>query len=134
MPTIDSKIKQAQDFIQLWIKYYDVYSNIINKKAAGSQDEELFLDTKRLLRQKFAALREGLKLDNIWGAKSRDIIARLLDLPGILALSDTRMAQLDSDWKASISLFNELLADLQKDRSQRPKSGVVKSFIEKLAF
>ena len=57
---LELKIKRVKEFMQLWIKFHDLYKDALSDGVITPEEESNFLETKSLIARKYQALKELL--------------------------------------------------------------------------
>jgi len=110
---LESKIKHLKDFMQLWIKFHDMYKNAINRETITPEDEDAFLETKSLIARKYQALKDYLDIDSSYEDRTFDVISQILSLKSVAAISDLSLHKIENDWHSSYIVLNKLLGELE---------------------
>ena len=110
---IESKIKHLNEFMQLWIKFHDMYKNAVNRETITVDDENAFLETESLIARKYQALKDYLDIDSSYEDKTIDVISQLLSLKSVAAISDLSLHKIENDWHSSYIVLNKLLGELE---------------------
>jgi len=110
---IESKIKHLNEFMQLWIKFHDMYKNAINRETITVEDENAFLETKSLIARKYQALKDYLDIDSSYEDRTFDVISQILSLKSVAVISDLSLHKIENDWHSSYIVLNKLLGELE---------------------
>lgn len=120
---LESKIKRLKEFMQLWIKFHDMYKSAINSDTITPEEEKAFLETKSLIARKYHALKECLNVNSSYDDRTFDVILQLLSLKSVAAISDLSLRKIENDWHGSYIVLNKLLGELEaKEESLRDVS------------
>lgn len=110
---LEKKIKYLKEFMELWIKFHDLYKNALSKQAISPEEEKNFLETKSLIARKYQMLKEFLNLEPSSDDRTFDVISQVLSLEGVSTLSDLGMKKIESDWHNSYIQLNKMLGELE---------------------
>lgn len=110
---LESKIKHLKEFMQLWIKFHDMYKSAINRETITPEDESAFLETKSLIARKYQALKDYLDVGSSYDDRTFDVISQLLSLKSVAAISDLSLHKIENDWHSSYIVLNKLLGELE---------------------
>jgi hypothetical protein len=110
---LKANIKKARDFLALWVKFHSLYKDATKKEAITQEEEDVFLETKTLLGQRYKALKGSLNLGRSSDDEMKDVISHLLSLKGMAAMSDEALRKIEESWNHSYVFLNKLLKDLE---------------------
>lgn len=117
---LESKIKRLKEFMQLWLKFHDMYKSAINRDTITPEEENAFLETKSLIARRYQALKEYLEIGSSYDDKTFDVISQLLSLKGVAVISDLSLRKIENDWHGSYIILNKFLGELEaKEESLR---------------
>lgn len=130
---LELKIKRLKEFMQLWVKFHDMYKDAISRDTISSKEESIFLETKSLIARKYQTLKEHLGIASSYEDKTFDVISQLLSLKGVAAISDLSLHKLEKDWHDSYILLNRLLGELESRQESLRKITRTSFIIKKLS-
>ncbi len=110
---LEHKIKKVKEFMELWVKFHDMYKDALSHETITPDEEKNFLETKSLIARKYQALIEHLGIDRPYDDKTFDVISQLLSLKSVAAISDLSLNKIEYDWHNSYVLLNKLLGELE---------------------
>ena len=110
---IELKIKRVKEFIQLWIKFHDMYKNALSRDTITPEEETAFLETKSLIARRYQALKDFLGLENSYDDKTFDVISQVLSLKSVAVISDLSLNKIENDWHNSYILLNKIFGELE---------------------
>ena len=110
---LELKIKRLKEFMQLWVKFHNMYKEAISRDTISPEQENTFLETKSLIARKYQALKEQLGITPSYEDKTFDVISQVLSLKTVAAISDISLHKLENDWHNSYILLNKLLGELE---------------------
>jgi hypothetical protein len=110
---LELQIKRVKEFMQLWIKFHDMYKNSLSREAISPEDEKTFLETKSLIARKYQALKTLLGTSVSYDDRALDVVSHVLSLKGVADISDVSMRKIENDWHNSYIQLNKLLGELE---------------------
>jgi len=110
---LELKIKRLKEFMQLWIKFHDMYKNSLSRDTISPEEEKSFLETKSLIARKYQALKDQLGIGSSYDDRTFDVISQVLSLKSVAAISDLSMHKIENDWHNSYIQLNKLLGELE---------------------
>ena len=99
---LEEKIKKTKEFMELWIKFHNLYKEALKDKVVDPEEEKAFLETKSLIARKYQALTDLLKITPSTEDKTIDVISQVLSLQSISTLSDVQLEEIDNGWHLSL--------------------------------
>lgn len=130
MKTLDiaGSIGKTKEFMELWVKFHQIYKEAMGKSSITPEEEELFLQTKSIVARKFQILADSMSIDRTTIERTYDVIGQILSLKNISALSEQVLKKIENDWHESYISLNRLLGHLeaQKDTLLYHKGSLVK--------
>lgn len=130
MKTLDiaGSIGKTKEFMELWVKFHQIYKEAMEKTSITPEEEELFLQTKSIVARKFQVLADSMSMDRATIERTYDVIGQILSLKNISALSEQVLKKIENDWHESYISLNRLLGHLevQKDTLIRHKGSFAK--------
>lgn len=136
MPDKNTKaqIRQTKDFIELWVKFHDLYKNATKKETITEEEEALFLETKSLIADKYSKLKDSLGSKRGRDNEMLDVISHVLSLKGMSAMSDKVLNKIDRSWDHSYVVLNKMLKDLEDENTKMPAERPVLKFLTGLFY
>ena len=110
---LELKIKRVKEFMQLWIKFHDMYKDALSRDTITPEEEAAFLETKSLIARRYQALKDFLGLANTYEDKTFDVITQVLSLKSVATISDLSLNKIENDWHNSYILLNKMLGELE---------------------
>jgi hypothetical protein len=130
---LEFKIKRLKEFMQLWVKFHDMYKNALSQDTISPENETSFLETKSLIARKYQALKDHLGVTTSYEDKTFDVISQLLSLKSVAAISDLSLHKIESDWHNSYIILNKLLGELEGKQETLRKISVIGLLVRKLS-
>lgn len=115
-PELEEKIKKTKEFMELWIKFRELYSKALKKEAIAADEEMAFLETKSLIARKYQALMDRLQMEPSMEDKTFDVVSQVLSLQGVSSISDVQMQEIENGWHRSFMFLNKLLGTLENQK------------------
>lgn len=130
---LELKIKRLKEFMQVWIKFHDMYKDSIKRDTITPEEESTFLETKSLIARKYQALTEHLGMGPSYEDKTFDVISQVLSLKSVAAISDLSLHKIENDWHNSYILLNKLLGELEGRQEALRRVGLIRVIIGRLS-
>ena len=129
---LELKIKRVKEFMQLWIKFHDLYKSSINRDTVSPEDEKNFLETKSLIARKYQALKDLVGITSSYDDRTFDVVSQVLSLKGVAAISDLSLNKIENDWHNSYIQLNKLLGELEGRQDNLRKVSRIGLFANRL--
>lgn len=113
---IKDHINRTKEFMELWIKFHQIFKEAMNKSSITPEEEESFLQTKSMLARKFQTIVDSVSIDRPTVDRAYDVINQILFLKGISTLSEQTLKKMENDWHESYISLNRLLGHLEAQR------------------
>ena len=130
---LEFNIKRLKEFMQLWVKFHDMYKNALSRDTITPEDETSFLETKSLIARKYQALKDQLGIANSYEDKTFDVISQVLSLNSVAAISDLSLHKIENDWHNSYILLNKMLGELEGRQETLRKISIIGLAVKKLS-
>ena len=117
---IKDSIDKTKEFIELWLKFNQIYKEAMGKTSITPEEEEAFLETKSIIARKFQTLADSLSIDRHTIERTYDVIGQILSLKSISMLSEHEIKKIDNDWHDSYISLNRLLGSLEARKDEAP--------------
>ena len=115
-PELEEKIKKTKEFMELWLKFRELYMKAIKKEAIHPEEEMTFLETKSLIARKYQALMDRLGMEPSMDDKTFDVISQVLSLQSVSSISDVQIQEIEQGWHRSFMFLNKLLGSLENQK------------------
>lgn len=115
-PELEEKIKKTKEFMELWIKFRELYTKALKKEAIHAEEEMAFLETKSLIARKYQALMDRVGMEPSMEDKTFDVVSQVLSLQGVSSLSDIQTQEIEKGWHRSFMFLNKLLGTLENQK------------------
>lgn len=127
----ESEIKAVKSFLEVWMKFHSIYRDTILKEIISKDDEENFLETKAMVRNKYDDLRGGLEFKYIPHGRLTDPVGDILALEGIRFMAEKNLKRMNDDWKDSYVFLNNILERLKEKKTRMAHVNPVDAFFKK---
>lgn len=117
-PNLEKKIKQTKEFVELWLKFRQLYRSAIGKSKILPEEEKIFLETKTLIARRYQSLIEALGVKPSVDDRTFDVIKDVLSLERVTTMSDDQMQRIENDWHNSLIIFNQILGGLENKKEE----------------
>ena len=115
-PELEEKIKKTKEFMELWLKFRELYTKALKKEAIHAEEEMMFLETKSLIARKYQALMDRLGMEPSMDDKTFDVISQVLSLQSVSSISDVQIQEIETGWHRSFMFLNKLLGTLENQK------------------
>jgi hypothetical protein len=122
---LESRIKQVNDFIQLWASFYELYKRASSQQTFIDEEEKNFLELKSSLARKYQGLTDSLGIKPTAEDRTFDVIAQVMSLKSITTLSPLQMEKLENDWHHSYITLNKIMGSLENKKQELAKINVL---------
>ena len=119
--TLESRIKQMTDFVDLWKSFYELYKRAADQVDFSEDEEKNFLELKSSLARKYQALMDSLGIKPTAEDRTFDVIAQVMSLKSIPMLSPLQMEKMENDWHNSYITLNKILGSLENRKNELAK-------------
>ena len=111
-------IKAVRSFIEFWTKFHHIYKDTTSKGIISKEDEEIFLETKRMISDKYTELERMMEFKYMLHGRLTDPVSDVLKVGGIRFISEDSLKRLDNDWKCSYVFLNSILERLKSNKKR----------------
>ncbi|MBI4844875.1 MAG: hypothetical protein HY810_00085 [Candidatus Omnitrophica bacterium] len=129
---LQNRIKQVNDFVELWASFYELYKRATNQSTFSEQEEKSFLELKSNLARKYQALMDSLGIKPTAEDRTFDVISQVMSLKNINTLSPLQMEKLENDWHNSYITLNKILGSLENKKNELAKINSVSLFLKRV--
>jgi hypothetical protein len=128
---LEHQIKKTKDFIQLWMKFRELYQGALGRTNILIAEEKAFLDLKSTLVRQYQGLVELLNLSASSDDRTFEVISAILSLASVSGLTEMQLKKVESDWHSSYLNLNKILGSLENKKEQLAKINTAKITIDK---
>ena len=111
-------IKSMKSFLEFWGKFHSIYSGTLDKDLITKEDEDKFLETKLMIRNKYDELKVSLEYHYMPHGRLTDPVSDILSIQTVRFISEDNLKKLNNDWKDSYVFLNNVFERL-KTRKRR---------------
>ena len=130
---VEEKIKKTKEFMELWMKFHNLYQEASRKETIDPQEEDTFLETKSLIARKYQALVDLLGMgQSLEQDRTFDVISQVLSLQGVSALSDVQIQEIENGWHQSYIALNKILGSLENRKESLAKINPLSLILPKI--
>ena len=112
----ESDIKIVNNFLEFWVKFHSIYSNVVSREIISKEDEAKFLETKELIKNKYNALKESLEFKYAPHGRLTDPVNDILLIDNVRFMAEKNLRKVESDWKDSYIFLNNILERLKNNK------------------
>lgn len=127
-----SDIKNMKGFIEFWVKFHSAYNEIIKKEIISAEDENKFLETKKVIGGKYDELKGSLDFKYAPHGRFTDPVSDILAINSIRFISEKNLRKLETDWKDSYVFLNSILERLENKRRRLEQFNPVGVFFKRI--
>jgi len=113
---IESDIKIVKGFLEFWVKFHSIYSDVVSKENITKEDESLFLETKGLIKTKYDELNGSLELKYVPHSRLTDPVNDILQLDNVRFMAEKNLKKMEDDWRDSYIFLNSILERLKNNK------------------
>ena len=117
-------LNKTKEFMQLWMKFHQLYEQSMDKTAIDPEEEKAFLETKSIIARKFQTLSDSMPIDRLTIDRTYDILNQILSLKSISTMSEHTLKKIENDWHQSYISLNRLLGHLEAAELSPPKKDI----------
>lgn len=109
-------IKIVKSFLEFWVKFHSIYSNVVSKESISKEDEVKFLETKELMKNKYEALKSSLEFKYMPHGRLTDPADDILLIDNVRFSAEKNLKKVERDWKDSYIFLNSILERLKNNK------------------
>ena len=128
----EADIKAMKGFLEFWVKFHSIYNTIISKESISKDDEDKFLETKAMIKNKYAILRSGLEFKYMPHGRLTDPVSDILALDSIRFISEKNLKKLNDNWKDSYVFLNNVLERLKNKKRRLEQFNPIGVFFKRI--
>ncbi|MBI5124345.1 MAG: hypothetical protein HZA72_02890 [Candidatus Omnitrophica bacterium] len=134
---IESNIKIVKNFLEFWVKFHSIYSSMASKETISKDEEDKFLQTKELIKNRYDTLKNSLEFKYMPHTRITDPVNDVLFIDGIRFVSEKNLKKVEDDWRDSYIFLNSILERLKNKKRRleqfNPVGVFIKRFFEEVA-
>lgn len=128
---LEQQIKKAKDFIDLWMRFRELYQNALGRTNIIPEEERAFLSLKSDLVRQYQGLLESIGAAHSPEDRTFDVISTIISLASVTALSEMQFKKVENDWHSSYLNLNKILGSLENKKEQLSKINTTKIALDK---
>lgn len=128
---LERQIKKTKDFIELWVRFRELYQGALGRTNIQPEEEKDFLDLKSTLVRQYQGLLESLNLGHTPDDKTFDVVSSILSLASVSTLTEMQYKKAENDWHSSYLNLNKILGSLENKKEQLAKINTTKIAVDK---
>ena len=109
----EGDIKSMKGFLEFWTKFHSIYSDILDKGIITKEDEDKFLETKSMMRNKYEEVKGSLEYKYMPHGRLTDPVSDILGLQTLRFVSEDNLKRLKDDWNDSYVFLNNIFERLK---------------------
>lgn len=113
---IESDIKLLKSFLEFWEKFHSAYNDITSSQIISKDDEDKFLETKAMIKDKYSYLTNTLEFKYVPRGRLTDPVSDILLLHNVRFMSEKNLKKLQDDWRDSYIFLNNILERLKNNK------------------
>jgi len=128
----ESDIKTVRSFLEFWDKFHSIYSGVITRESISKEDEQKFMDTKDIIRNKYEGLKGGLEFKYMPHGRLTDPVSDILGIDNVRFMAEKNVRKLRGDWKDSYVFLNNILERLENKKRRLVQFNPMAVFFKKI--
>lgn len=112
----EADIKIVKSFIEVWVKFHSIYSAVASKDSISGEEESRFLDTKRIIKNKYGELKDNLDFKYAPHSRITDPVSDILQLDNVRFMAEKNLKKIEDDWRDSYIFLNSILERLKNKK------------------
>jgi len=128
---LDRNIVQTQEFLDLWVKFFDMMVAARRTEELTPQHETAFLAVKSELARRHKVLEQNLGTDYNLDANTMNIVGQAISLASLCSSSDIAMKKMENEWHRVYISINETLGVLQNRRQDMANKSQFEVFMDR---
>ncbi len=129
---LERNIVLTQQFLDLWIKFFDMVVAARRAEEITPEQETAFLAIKSELARRHKVLENSLGMDYNLDQNTMNIVGQAISLDSLRASSDVATKKLENEWHRAYISINETLGILQNRREEMASKTQFEAFMENL--
>lgn len=125
-------IKAIKGFLEFWMKFHSIYNDTISKEIISNDDENRFLETKNMIRDKYGELIGLLEYHYMPHGRLTDPVNDILVLDSIRYMAEKNLKKLNDDWKDSYVFLNNILERLKSKKRRLEQFNPIGVFFKRV--
>jgi hypothetical protein len=114
----ESDLRLLKEFLEFWSRFHYIYNSTVSREIISKEDEDKFLQTKEMIRQKYEDLKKRLDVKYMPHSRLTDPVSDVLSITGVRFMAEKNLKRLSDDWRDSYVFLNSIMERL-KSRKRR---------------
>lgn len=127
----ESDIKTVRSFLEFWVKFHSIYSGVISRENISYEDEQKFLETKEIIKNKYEGLKGAFEFKYMPHGRLTDPVSDILRIDNVRFVAEKNLRKLQGDWKDSYVFLNNILERLENKKRRLDQFNPMAVFIKK---
>lgn len=127
----ESDIRTVKGFLELWVKFHSIYSDVVSMESISKEDESRFLGTKDIIKNKYDVLKNELEFKYAPRGRLTDPVSDILGMDNVRFMAEKNLSKLEGDWKDSYVFLNNILERLESKKRRLDQFNPFGVFIKK---
>jgi len=127
----ESDIKTVRSFLEFWVKFHSIYSGVISSESISYEDEQKFLETKDIIKNKYEGLKGAFEFKYMPHGRLTDPVNDILGVDNVRFMAEKNLKKLRVDWKDSYVFLNNILERLENKKRRLDQFNPMAVFIKK---
>ncbi len=128
----EQNLKDIKSFLELWVKFHDLFKQTISKDIITVNDEKHFLETRDLIARKYEELIRSFEFRYMPYNRLKDPVMEVLLLKTLSVISEERLKKVGGDWRDSYIFLNNIFERLKSRKRRLERFSTVGVFIKRL--
>jgi hypothetical protein len=129
---IEFDINAVRGFLEYWVKFHSIYSDIVSKENISREEEAKFLETKGLIKGKYDELKSSLEFKYAPRSRLTDPVNDILSTDNMRFMSERNLRKARDDWRDSYIFLNSVLERLENNRRRLERFNPAGVFFKRL--
>ena len=129
---LERNVVLTQQFLDLWIRFYDMVVAGRRVEDIQPEHETSFLANKSELARRHKVLETSLGLDYNLDSNTMNIVGQAISLDSLRSTSDIAMKKMENEWHRAYISINETLGVLENRREEMADKGHIEMFFDNL--
>lgn len=127
-----SDLKELRSFLEFWEKFHSVYEDMLSKAVLSADDEAKFLETKKIIREKYEALKKALDFRYAPHSRLTDPVSEVLQVENVRFISERNLKKAEDDWRDSYIFLNSIMERLYENKRRTGSDSPAGAFLKRI--
>ena len=115
---LESNIKKTKEFIEIWKRFYQTFSNTISHSHVDENKEKEFLSTRDVVNSRYEDLMDSLEVKPLKRHIMTPFVYNIFSIDKISIMSDEKLKEVNKEWEKSGEFLHSLLRRLEKKKDK----------------